>query len=642
MRTTMKRRIGGDDDDGGSRGEAAIGFGPRVGPLSPRHRYQAVRGRTLRTAGKVIAWLVIVAAMAAGGLAGGVFLFLDDSVQALRPTAPDVIAAKPELVGIPDASAPTTALVIGFDERLGVDQDVVARADTVMLLRADPNNDTITLLSFPRDLRVEHPGCATKASWVGRLNEAYVHCRASGTLRSVKQLTGLEINYLITVNFRAFRKLVDKVGGVWIDVDQRYFNDRGGPGGYATINLQPGYQRLTGKQALDYARYRHTDNDVFRTLRQQLFVKSFKQQVEAEVDPIGLPGLVKTLVENVEIQQGGRRDIDRDTILRYARFVYELPSGAFHQVRLGSDSFTEDAGGALLASSETLGRALNEFRRPDADAPTKAADVATGKKPETPKAASTTISLLNGNGEDGAAADAAQRLRERGYQAVSAGDADHFNYFDTLVRYRTSDAQGKAAAEAVALLFDGRTEEAPEDAVFDTMIQVVVGATYHRSIAPGARDQTPERQEINVVNRTDDILPLLHAAQGQVSMPILVPLVRQSDSILFPERPLRVYKIKDQDGVKRDAVKIVFRRGDLRYWGIMQTRMTDAPILRGASTKRTIKGREYSLYFSGPRLTMVAFTQNKTVYWVTNTLDQHFSNETMLAIAQGLQPLRGA
>ena len=125
-------------------------------------------------------------------------------------------------------------------------------------------------------------------------------------------------------------------------------------------------------------------------------------------------------------------------------------------------------------------------------------------------------------------------------------------------------------------------------------------------------------------------------------MPILVPLVRQSDSILSPETPLRVYKIKDGDGVKRDAVKIVFRRGDLRYWGIMQARMTDAPILRGASTKRTIKGREYSLYFSGPRLTMVAFTQNKTAYWVTNTLDQHFSNETMLAIAQGLQPLRGA
>ena len=636
MRTTMKRGVG-NADESGLNGDAPGNTGPRFGPLSPLSRYRVARGRTLRIAGKVILWLVIAAGMAVGGLAGGAWLFFADAIEAVRPTAPDVIEAKTDLVEIPDASAPTTALIIGFDERLGVDQDVVARSDTVMLLRADPNTDTMTLLSFPRDLRVSHPGCKARAPWVGKLNEAYTFCKASGTLRTVKELTGLEINYLITVNFRGFRQIVDKVGGVWIDIDQRYFNDRGGPGGYATINLEPGYQRLTGIQALDFARFRHTDNDIFRTLRQQVFVKSFKQQVEAEFSPLRLPGLVKAITENVQIQQGGRRDIDPNTVVRYARFIYELPSGAFHQVQLGSEAFSETRDGELLTSDETIAGALSEFRSPDAEAPTKAADVATGKKPKTPKPDNTTISVVNGNGEDGAAGDAAQRLRERGYQSESTGDADHFNYFDTLVRYRATDPDGKAAAEAVALLFDGKAEEAPRGIGFDTMLQVVVGATYHGSIAPGARDQTPDQQDVKVVSRTDDILPILQQAQKTVAIPILVPQVRQRDSILSPSDPVRTYKIRG-----KDALKIVFRWGAFKYWGVMQTAMTDAPILAGASTTRTINGRDYRLYFSGPRLTMVAFEDNDTAYWVTNTLDQLFSNETMLAIAQGLKPLRAS
>ena len=63
----------------------------------------------------------------------------------------------------------------------------------------------------------------------------------------MKHLTGLPINYLITVNFHGFKQIVDKLGGVWIDVDRRYYNNGRGPrDDYATINLQPGYQRLNG------------------------------------------------------------------------------------------------------------------------------------------------------------------------------------------------------------------------------------------------------------------------------------------------------------------------------------------------------------------------------------------------------------
>ena len=67
---------------------------------------------------------------------------------------------------------------------------------------------------------------------------------------------------------------MNKLGGVWVDIDRRYYNQNTGSvaTNYANIDLQPGYQQMTGKKALDFVRFRHTDTDLFRLARQQLFV----------------------------------------------------------------------------------------------------------------------------------------------------------------------------------------------------------------------------------------------------------------------------------------------------------------------------------------------------------------------------------
>ena len=97
----------------------------------------------------------------------------------------------------------------------------------------------------------------------------------------MRHLTNLPINYLITVNFLGFIGVVNKLGGVWLDVDRRYYNKNVGTSetDYANIDLQPGYQHLTGKQALDFVRFRHTDSDLYRLARQQQFVGAARQQV---------------------------------------------------------------------------------------------------------------------------------------------------------------------------------------------------------------------------------------------------------------------------------------------------------------------------------------------------------------------------
>jgi hypothetical protein len=69
-------------------------------------------------------------------------------------------------------------------------------------------------------------------------------------------------------------------------------------------------------------------------------------------------------------------------------------------------------------------------------------------------------------------------------------------------------------------------------------------------------------------------------------------------------------------------------------------RWRDAPALADPNETLFIKGRKYELHYVGPRLQMVVLrAKDGTTYWVVNTLLNSLSNETMLAIAKGLQPL---
>ncbi len=352
-------------------------------------------------------WVVVVLLVAAGALGGGIWLYLNESVVAIRASSPEV-AASEEFLDTPPPGKATYALVVGYDKRYGEAGDP-GRADTLMLLRADPKSDSLSLLSFPRDLVVDHPGCQGREPWRDRINTAYAYCGPSGAVRTVKQLTGLPINYVIVVNFRAFKQIVNKVDGVYVDVDRRYFNDNSGYEQFATINLQPGYQKLTGGAALDYARFRHTDSDLHRIARQQAFVKGFKQQVQANFSLLKLPGIINTIVENVEVGRGGKKAIDFDTVFGYARFIYELPAGHFFQARLGGLEGTNE----LEASEASIQTAVRDFLNPDLDAAERATNVAQGKKAkdEAPEPSDVTVEVLNGNGVDGSASEASGRAR---------------------------------------------------------------------------------------------------------------------------------------------------------------------------------------------------------------------------------------
>ncbi len=646
MRTTLKRGIG--------RGAAVNGNGRPVlppGALSPITIYRqpepAPRSgwATLRT---IFAWVVVALLVVLGSIGGGAYLFAQKTTKELRARTPDVkIAAKRLDVALP--GQPATALVVGYDQRAGEQAGAQSRSDTVMLVRADPETESVSLLSFPRDLFVEIH-CPGKPTFNARINGAYSECGTKGTLETVRELTGLPINYLITVNFRGFRQLVDAIGGVWMDVDRRYFNDRGGDFGYATINLFPGYQKLGGYQALDFVRYRHTDSDLYRVARQQLFVRSFKDQIKASTSPLDLPGVVRTITRNVEVGQGGDSELDLRTVLRYALFAYGLPPGHFFQAKI--EGLEETAGFDILAPEANVQKAVQEFAHPDVESPEKATAVALNEKPKpsadkAPPPRETTVNVLNGNGVAGSAGTASYLLSQRGYQMVYApdgknGNAPNWEYFKTRVHFDGTQPGAEAAAKRIAVLF-GTDDLAPLDPAVaalsnSALLTVIVGQTFHGTLAEAPVDKTPQRQEATVAPGAAASVELLRERARRVPFGLMVPTVIERSSSIDRERPIRLYRI-DPDG-KHKTIRLTYRTGADRYWGVQMTDWEDAPVLSESNVTRSIKGRRYELHYTGAKLHMVVLRQGGASYWVVNTLLDELSNETMIAIAKGLKPLR--
>ena len=254
----------------------------------------------------------------------------------------------------PEDGAPQTVMLIGSDVR--VDDTAPPRSDTIMLVRLDPDAKQMRVMSLPRDLLVD----GTK------INEAYARDGARGTVEAVKNLLStpgrpFKINHVITADFGGFREAIDEVGCVYVDVDRDYFNDRGGPGGYAVIDIDPGYQKLCGKDALAYVRYRHGDNDVVRGTRQQEFLRQLRRQdgVEAlmSYELSNLRRVGRLARRTLRVDPGLRK---QEQLFRFAEAVMYSARHPVLNVPIAVHQAPRDPN-SLVASRETLRRTTATF-----------------------------------------------------------------------------------------------------------------------------------------------------------------------------------------------------------------------------------------------------------------------------------------
>jgi LCP family protein required for cell wall assembly len=551
---------------------------------------------------------------------------------------------------LPVANAPAIALVIGSDHRY-TDGSAPARSDTLMLVRIDPRTHLISLLSLPRDLWVDIPGFGQD-----KINAAFSDGGPKTVLQTVKQLTGLKVNYLVGVNFHSFTSLVNDMGGVYIPVDQAYIHTQAEnealPEGerWSVINIPPGYQLLTGKNALAFSRFRHTDSDFYRNARQQTFLHAFEQKAAQRFHGISLSDLgaikdiIHTIASNVDIA-GANGGIGLHTMLNYATLAYS--SKHIISSRLQATTGMIGAASVVEATPAAIHQAVFAFTHPqDVHSPTNQLPSAPTKPKHkkhkfAPAVDPTTVSLsvLNGTLKTGEALSTAQQLAKFGY-TTSSGNAPTQAYNQTWVYYAPGNA--KAAAD-VARIIGGNAPTAamPSTIASAEDVVVVVGSDFGGKLAIAApRSSTTHALPTDITPDAQAYLTEFRSARGKVSFPLLYPTVTQDSSEVPSTYPIRAYHIP-YAGHHLSSLYAYFdmpsRPG--ASWGIEETRFTDAPILAAPSATRKIGHRTYRFYFNGSHIHMIAFTQSDTAYWVQNTLLDDLSNADMIAIAKSLHPV---
>ena len=549
---------------------------------------------------------------------------------------------------LPISNAPAVALVIGSDYRAG---DVAggSRSDTLMLVRIDPRTKYISLLSLPRDLHVNIPGYG-----VDKINAAYSDGGYKLALKTVEDATGVKPNYLVTVDFKGFRDLVDKFHGVYVPVDQRYYHvNVAGQEQYSQVDIPPGYQLLDGTNALAYARYRHTDSDFYRNARQQVFLHAFSQRASSQLHGIGLDQLTtlrdvaETVAKNVQVT-GPNGPPSVQTMIELATTAYAIKDRVISS-RLNAAVAGDATDSYVEATPEAMRAAVFAFNHPESLRPptnTLPGKTTSGRK--TPKfkpkvdPTTTPVTTVNGNGTTGAAAKGGSALGAWGYPVtVSQNHPPTFDFRQSVVYYRPGDQQ---AAGDVADILGGAVAQ-PITAAYKAYatrgLVVVLGKSFTGTLAHEPSKSTGGLP--SDVTRDSTYRAYFQQASGPANFPVLYPNVRQDASTFVPwvTTPVRTYTIKEAGGGNNSLYGYWGYNGIAgAYWGIQETRFTKAPILANPDQKRKLDGRTYQFYFNGSHIHMVAFIDHGTAYWVQNTLRDDMSNADMIAIARSLTPVK--
>ena len=225
-------------------------------------------------------------------LAGGTaFAFYVNDINnrlAGTKTTEEMNAIEEVLAPVASYQEPFYVLLVGSDARSG-NSSLGRRSDTNVLVRVDPLNGVVTLVSIPRDTMIDLKGYGRN-----KFNAAYAYEGIAGAIRETNTLCGVKISHYVEVDFDHFVEVVDVLKGVEVDVEKRISDPKAGPS-----VIEKGLQTLNGEQALTFARTRqYADGDFTRTSNQRTLIEAILKKVMQTSLP-ELPGVVQALASSV-------------------------------------------------------------------------------------------------------------------------------------------------------------------------------------------------------------------------------------------------------------------------------------------------------------------------------------------------------
>ncbi len=343
---------------------------------------------------------------------------------------------------------------------LGVDSvDHSSRSDTIIVVGISPDKK-VALLSIPRDTRVNVPG-----KGYTKINHAYAYGGIELLKKTIEDFMGIDINYYVKTDYQGFEKVIDKIGGIEINVEKRmYYVDKAG---HLYIDLKPGKQVLDGKKAIQYVRFRHDKlGDIGRIKRQQKFLNALAQKLMKSGNILKNPSIIKDIFDALDTNLG----------LKEALPIVNMLNGIKREdikflMLPGKPKYIKGIS-YWIADMEKTKEIINEYFLPKEGEKSKPNNIKNKEKKLDWK--NVRIEILNGNGAPGMAAKVSKKLREQGItNIVKIGNAESFTYKKTEILYRKGfeDYAKKIGEIFGTTLIKNRERD-------DIDITIIVGADY--------------------------------------------------------------------------------------------------------------------------------------------------------------------
>jgi LCP family protein required for cell wall assembly len=391
---------------------------------------------------------------------------------------------------------PQNWLIVGSDSR-----DVVAkddpnaavfhgagepggeRSDTIMIVRFDPQANTLDILSLQRDLWLDIARTGGKE----RINTAYSYDDGpQRMIDTIKQNFDIDINHYAEINFASFEGIVEAVGGVPMYFDHPLLDDNSG-----LVITETGCQTLNGQQALAFARSRHLrysdgvkwiedpSGDLGRISRQQFFMRRMMDQVakKAFSDPLVTNDLISVAQQYIKLDD----DSEITKVVAMGQRMGQFEGDSIKSWTLPTTEFTTDGGAAVLKFDPAGAQpVIDRFRGivpPEADeAPAGDLDPA-----------SVSFAVENGSGTKGQASEAQKAFEAIGYDVTGAGDHST-KVTRTEVRYAPGSMQ---AADQIERHLTSGADLVEDRSLGSGKVVLVTGSDF-TTIARTARERTRE------------------------------------------------------------------------------------------------------------------------------------------------------
>lgn len=282
----------------------------------------ATTGRHFRLHAGAPLWLKITAAAVAAALtaclvvAGVMVMELQNNVQVADL---NLGSGKSTLPAADDNHDALQILIMGTDTRDGAngeygtaaDSTGAGNSDVMMLMNLSADNKRVSVISFPRDLKVPIPACKNPKTGVfsapepdGQLNSALSRGGPGCTVATINQMTGMNIDHFMLADFNAVKQLTTTLGGVEVCVDTAVKDPASG------LNLPAGKSNIQGEQALSFLRERHAfgdASDISRIKAQQSFLASMTRKIKDDGTLTDIPKLysiAETITRNLTVDKG--------------------------------------------------------------------------------------------------------------------------------------------------------------------------------------------------------------------------------------------------------------------------------------------------------------------------------------------------